>query len=136
MLKKILGIPFNVNFWKYFGTGLVALILSTFLLWIFVDLLNLLASVMSVVTSLIIFFLKFVFYNKLRMFNQKRKNFTKYIVVWVVIAAIYAGLMLIFVDTLHFWVVIVNPIVTAFVFLFRYYLYHALGMLTPGRRFL
>lgn len=117
------------NFLKYLAVGIFAMFLSTFLLWVFVDLLHFMASIMSIFTSLIIFFLKFFTYKKTNMFNDQA-NMIKYTFVWVVIVLINAGMLWLFVDMLNFWVVIVNPAVVVFIFLFRYYLFKILNMIS------
>jgi len=67
------------------------------------------------------------------MFTKSRKkNFAKYAAIWVFIIAIYSGLLYVFVDYLHYWVVIVNPIVALFTFFIRYELFKMFDMVSKG----
>lgn len=119
----------KTNFSKYFITSIAATILSTILLWFFVDVLHLLASLMSIFISGLIFFFKFFSYNKLKMFNDNKSNFLKYTIIWVIIISLTALLLLVFVDLMHFWVVVVNPIISIFMFIFRFYLFRLFNLL-------
>jgi putative flippase GtrA len=127
--KCIISLKKN-NFIKYLITGINSTILSTFLLWLFVDLMNLLASVMSIVISFFIFFFKFFFYKKTKMFNNNKNNFTKYCLIWILVTFLNAFLLWLFVDFMKFWVVIINPFTTLLIFTFRFVLFKYFKMLS------
>lgn len=118
------------NFFRYLITGVIVTIISTALLWFFVDILHLYAYIMSAVLAVLIFFLKFIFHtNILKIFNNSKDIFFKYALITLVLVLLTSFLLWIFVDTLKFSVIIVNPIVTVFTFVLRFYLFSLFDML-------
>ena len=118
------------NFFKYAFTGVIITIISTALLWFFVDIMHLYASIMSLVLALFIFFLKFFFHtNLIKIFNNSKNVFIKYTFVTVALMLLTSFFLWLFVDTLRFSVIIINPIATIFMFFIRFYMFKLFKML-------
>jgi putative flippase GtrA len=118
------------NFMKYLLTGIIATIISTALMWFFVEIIGIKAYIVSIIISIFIFFFKFFFHKKvITIFNKGKYNFIKYTLITFMLIAFNSFLLWIFVDTWHWSVVIMNPIITFFIFFFRYYLFKILKML-------
>jgi len=75
------------HFAKYFGIGVVATVLTTFLLWVAVDKLGFLAVYSNLVIAVVILIVKFKTYTKTGVFDhgKSRTNFIKYMFIWVVV---------------------------------------------------
>ena len=109
----------------YFIVGLIALVVSTFLLWVLVDKLHLSAGFSNIFISGILFFAKFFSYNSTKMFDTSRnkRNFIHYCWISAFVVALSSILLWIFVDIIGFSVLILNPLVVIFGFLVRYLLF-------------
>lgn len=128
--KSIINKLKKMNFVKYTLTGIIVTIVSTFLLWFFVDILHLMASVTAIFISPFIFFFQFFLYKKLKMFNDNKSNFIKYMIIWIFLNLLVIFLLWLFVDIIHFRVVIINPIIVIFMFIFRFCLFKWFNTLT------
>ena len=116
------------NFWKYASIGIVSIILTTFILWVLVDLLGFLALYANPLVSLLIFFAKFSSYNKINLFDKKKGLFWKYVAIHVFVIAIATALLWMSVDIWNFSVIIMNPLVVVFSFLIRFELFDIFGL--------
>lgn len=118
------------NFVRYMVTGIIATILSTALLWFFVDIMHLPAYLIGFLVSTFIFFFKFIFHIRtLKVFRDEKRIFTRYVIISMIIVLLNTLLLWILVDMLRFSVIIMNPLILIFTFLFRYYLFKIFSML-------
>ena len=126
IIKKI----WHNHFFKYITTSVIITFISTFLLWFFVDILHLLASVMGFIIALVVFFSKFFLYQRVNLFNKNKGIFMKYSFIWLFVTLLASFLLWIFVDIIKLRVVIVNPIVLVLTFILRFYLFKVFNILT------
>lgn len=110
------------NFIKYGIISAVVTIITTAILWFFVDIVGVLASVVNVPLTLSVFFLKYYLYKK-SIFKHGKSTFLIYVIIAIIILAISTGCLFLFVDVLKYPVVIVNPIVVVFTFFLRFGFY-------------
>ena len=130
-MRKYIKRFIHKNFLKYILIGIVATIITTFVLWILVDKLGFLAVYSNIGISATIFFVKFFMYNKSNMFDtaNSRSNFWKYLGIWFLILGVSSGAFYLTVDLIHWPVVIVNPFVVVGTFLLRFMLFSHFKML-------
>jgi hypothetical protein len=128
-LMKFVEDLFKKNFTKYFMTGVVMTILTTFLMWFFVDIVGYLAVYVNPIMNTCVFLLKFITYHKIKMFNKNRSNFFKYLGVWLFLLVLSTFLLWIFVDIMGLWVVFVTLCVVVLNFILRFIIYKQINML-------
>jgi putative flippase GtrA len=118
------------NFIKYVLTGIIAMFIATAFMWFFVDVIGFKAYATSIIISIFIFFFKFFFHkNVITIFNKDKNNFMKYTLITFILIALNSFLLWIFVDTLRWKVLVMNPIITFLIFFLRYYIFHIFNML-------
>jgi len=120
--KEFIIALLKTTFIKYLIIGAVFTIVTTAILWFFVDIVGVLASAVNVPLTLSIFFLKYYLYKK-SIFKRGKSTFLIYVIIAMIILVISTGCLFLFVDILKYPVVIVNPIVVVFTFFLRFGFY-------------
>lgn len=128
MRKPILLLT-DKQFQKYFLIGIASIILSTFLLWILVDILLLNAFISNLLVSAALFFGKFSSYKRLGMFKRGGVLIAKYLGIHIFVVLFASFLLWVFVDVFLLSVVFVNPFVVGVAFLFRFQLFELARMI-------
>lgn len=120
----------NILFSKYVFASILATLISTVVLWFFVDVMGFLAVIINPIVSIFLFFLKFFLYRRTEMFSRKGHNLTKYTLVWAFLVTLSTISIYVLVDLMKFWVVPVNLFLSVAIFLMRFAIYRNLNMLT------
>lgn len=106
-IKKLINYSFEImklHFMKYLITGIFMTITSTFLMWLFVDYLGILAALVNVPMRIFFFLIKYPVYNSLNMLHKGKGMFMKYLIAgsffFIIALIVSTYVMWLFVDYL------------------------------------